>query len=465
MEENLEDLFRLWDERFSKDLGPLHPRVGKLLEAFLRCGDSHFGFLRLRCECGCEKLVPFSCKSRGPCPSCSKKRALVWAERMVEEVLPEVPYVQIVFTIPKILRKAFLFDRSLLGELSKVAYAATKEFLAEHFPALEDPLCAMVVVPQSFGGLVNFHPHLHACLSLGVFDSKGAFHPLPDSFDFSPLVELFRERTFQMLLAKEKVTPERVAMLRTWKHSGFQVLSERRVQAHDRKGLESLLQYMERSPIFLDRLSYLDDGRVLYRGNYHPTLGRDHQLVCAVEFLALLVPHIALKYEVTIRTYGAVSTTIRKRLGWIGKEERGKTQAPKQVLVVDAEESEFVKVRRRNWARLIKKVWLDDPTLCPRCGKEMKVIAAICSPGQDDVIEKILRARGEWDPPWKRRRPARGPPPAGPCQALTRLDVELARNARVTADDDNVHFADPPHRDDDWLDEPEGCWPGEISET
>lgn len=26
------------------------------------------------------------------------------------------------------------------------------------------------------------------------------------------------------------------------------------------------------------------------------------------------------------------------------------------------------------------------------------------------MIEKILRARGEWDPPWKRARRARGPP-------------------------------------------------------
>jgi hypothetical protein len=31
----------------------------------------------------------------------------------------------------------------------------------------------------------------------------------------------------------------------------------------------------------------------------------------------------------------------------------------------------------------------------------MKIIAAITSPAQDDVdvIEKILKARGQWDPP------------------------------------------------------------------
>ena len=40
----------------------------------------------------------------------------------------------------------------------------------------------------------------------------------------------------------------------------------------------------------------------------------------------------------------------------------------------------------------------------------MKVLSAISSPAQDDVIEKILRARGERDPPWTRERRARSPP-------------------------------------------------------
>ena len=52
---------------------------------------------------------------------------------MVTEVLPDVPYLQIVFTIPKMLRKHFLFERALYGELAKVAYAGTREFFAAHF--------------------------------------------------------------------------------------------------------------------------------------------------------------------------------------------------------------------------------------------------------------------------------------------------------------------------------------------
>jgi hypothetical protein len=224
----LEDLLRLWDERFRKDLGPLHPRVRDLMEAFVKCGDPHFGFLRLKClEPTCasktEQIVPFSCKSRGLCPSCSKKRALLWAERMVEEVFPHVPVVQLVFTIPKIFRKAFLFKRSLYGDLSRAAYAATLDFFRQHFPAIEGAVPGMVVAPQSFGSLLNYHPHWHSICSLGVFDQTGAFHPAPSDLDFSPLEGLFRERVFKALLENEATTEERVTLVRSWVHSGFNI--------------------------------------------------------------------------------------------------------------------------------------------------------------------------------------------------------------------------------------------------
>ena len=116
----------------------------------------------------------------------------------------------------------------------------------------------------------------------------------------------------------------------------------------------------------------------------------------------------AVATNVAFISYGAILTTIRRQLGWIKKEET--PAAPKDVTIIEKEESQFAKVRRRNWARLINKVWLENPSLCPSCGKEMRVIAALTSPHQDDVIERILKSRGEWNPPWKQERQARGPP-------------------------------------------------------
>jgi ribosomal protein S27E len=54
---------------------PLPDFVQQEFEAYLKCGRLEEGFLRVRCEqCHAEKLVAFSCKKRGFCPSCGGRR-------------------------------------------------------------------------------------------------------------------------------------------------------------------------------------------------------------------------------------------------------------------------------------------------------------------------------------------------------------------------------------------------------
>ncbi len=61
-------------------------------EAFLGCGILAHGFLRVRCvDCAHEKLVAFSCKRRGFCPSCGARRMTQSAAHLVDEVIPRVP--------------------------------------------------------------------------------------------------------------------------------------------------------------------------------------------------------------------------------------------------------------------------------------------------------------------------------------------------------------------------------------
>jgi hypothetical protein len=209
-----------------------------------------------------------------------------------------------------------------------------------------------------------------------------------EDIDFSALEEIFRERVFESLLKKEKITEEVAADMRAWPHSGFQVSWERRIEADDRKGLEGLLAYMDRPPVSLRRLSYRrEDGLVHYQGTkLHPRLGTDHQLLPPLDFLALLVAHVLLRYEVTIRCYGALSTTFRKRLGWVesppvdtlplealaplpsappGAGGAGQRFSPASQRLSPPraqdnaprdEDSDFTKKRRRDWAKLIAKV-------------------------------------------------------------------------------------------------------------
>ena len=79
-----------------------HHRLPKFVEQefrdFLTCGVLAHGFARLRCEgCAFERLVPFSCKGRGFCPSCGGRRMTEYAARLVDGILP---HVQVLYTSP-----------------------------------------------------------------------------------------------------------------------------------------------------------------------------------------------------------------------------------------------------------------------------------------------------------------------------------------------------------------------------
>jgi len=64
-----------------------------------------YGFIRLKCTtCGAEKLVAFSCKKRGFCPSCCAKRMAEAATHLTQNVLHLVPYRQFVVSFPIPLR-------------------------------------------------------------------------------------------------------------------------------------------------------------------------------------------------------------------------------------------------------------------------------------------------------------------------------------------------------------------------
>jgi len=96
--------------------------------SYLDCGLFESGFARVACpECRAEFLVGFSCKGRGLCPSCGAKRAAIFSELLQHKILADVPHAQWVFSVPKMLRPYFLFQRELLGELARLAYETVRE--------------------------------------------------------------------------------------------------------------------------------------------------------------------------------------------------------------------------------------------------------------------------------------------------------------------------------------------------
>ena len=98
---------------------------------------------------------------------------------MTEAILFPVPHRHLTFTIPKMLRPYFRFDRDLLKDFCRIAQQCLREFLRTTLD-LPDGLPGVVMTIHSFGDYLDFHPHLHALVADGLFARSGLFYVLPE---------------------------------------------------------------------------------------------------------------------------------------------------------------------------------------------------------------------------------------------------------------------------------------------
>ena len=201
-------------------MGPLRPDTVATVRAFLRCGDLAAGFTRYHCpDCGHEKLLAFTCKSRHFCPACHQRRTRQTGEWISACVCHAVPHRQFVFTIPKILRGIFRKRRHLLHLLFQSATECLRDAFRVRLDLPGGRIAAAAAV-HTFGDYLVFHPHLNVFAADGLFDKEGRFHCMPTE-DLAPLTELFRNRLLQVLLAGKHLSERKVADLLSWKHSGL----------------------------------------------------------------------------------------------------------------------------------------------------------------------------------------------------------------------------------------------------
>jgi hypothetical protein len=85
-----------------------------------------------------------------------------------------------------------------------------------------------------------------------------------------------------------------------------------------------------------------------------------------------------------VRYYGRYSN-----VSWGKRQKEGSDDVIPCILEPQGDE----KVFRRNWARLIQKIYETDPLVCPKCKGAMRVISSIEDPS---VIRAILKHLGIW---------------------------------------------------------------------
>ena len=372
---------QVYDDNFSRDYGFWRPYVEKVICRYLDCGDLSHGFARVRCkDCGNEYLLAFSCKRRHFCPSCHQKRVVEFGERLCMEVLKKIPHRHFIFSIPKILRRYFLYDRRLLAALSRCAWESLKIFIQDAVPE-NDPIPGAVIAVQTFGDFLGFNPHCHILVTDGCFyGEKGMFRVAPP-LELKKLEAIFRHKVFKMLLKKGKITEEMVRMLSAWKHSGFNVFCGNRISPKDDSAMENLARYIIRASFSQERMQYLEqEGTVVYRSKD----GKDQKTFPAMEWLAAMCTHIPNRGEQMVRYYGYYSNVARGK-----RKAKGADDIIPGILEPEGNSKAF----RKNWARLIQKIYEVDPLICPKCKGIMRIISFI---EDSQVIRDILTHLGLW---------------------------------------------------------------------
>ena len=148
-------LYRLVQQHAQTFFAQTEEATGASLPQFILA----HGFLRLRCDdCGHDKLVAFSCKRRGFCPSCGARRMAQTASHLVYHVIPHVPVRQWVLSLPIPLRLLLAAQPKLVTLVLQVVHRVITRFLLDQAGLrAEQADSGAVTLIQRFGSAANLN--------------------------------------------------------------------------------------------------------------------------------------------------------------------------------------------------------------------------------------------------------------------------------------------------------------------
>ena len=154
---------------------------------------------------------------------------------------------------------------------------------------------AMAVVKHTFGEGVRFHPHLNALITSGGWNASRVWHPVP-MWDQGVLRELFEIEVFRFLRRGDLLSRERMELIRSWPHSGFNVHVGAAVAPDDKTSLARIARYILRALVVSARLAY-DRDRATVRIDSRGPRADGGLALDVLDFIARLTIHIPQSHE------------------------------------------------------------------------------------------------------------------------------------------------------------------------
>ena len=403
--------------------------VHRELERFLACGDPKNGFAWLQCKgCNHNRIVPFSCKARGFCPTCGGRRMVVHATRWVDEMFPRVPVRQVVMTVPWKRRWLLARKPDLIKGVLKIGLREIQKWYKRRArqKGLINPQCGMVTAVQRFGSALNLNVHFHTLMMDGVYatDPKTGwfgFHRLPKmtTDDVSDLVVRIglkvetwldkqgygqydefleddpedglgviqgatiagrvamgkragqRARRVQLIQGKEYKLPKLCSTFRGYNlHCGVVV------SARNRKGLEGLCRYILRPPLAKDRLRKVggNDYELKLKTPWADgTTSLRLSSMEVMERLTSLIPPPKVHQVIYHGVFASRSKWRKKVLPLYTKGMKERRLEKRLLRLSKKKERGNTDVYRTSWTYLLRRTFGAEGFECPRCSGVMEL--------------------------------------------------------------------------------------------
>lgn len=437
---------------------PVPDYVAEEFEAYLKCGILSHGFLRLQCEsCQKEKIVAFSCKKRGFCPSCCAKRMVEASTHLVENVLPVVPYRQFVVSFPIPMRYWLQANRKLYAKIHKIMIAQVHKYYIDKAAAngIKDSKPGSISFTQRWGAALNLNVHCHILCPDGVYTNIGDdprfrnVDPITDD-EVAALVEriahsvmryfkkmsyidkegeivqnpkqdeLFTESQSLSLATACSIngkiafgpnTGKYVTKIgkgfgyleeiplakgkRCYSVNGFSLHANTSVNALARDRLAKLIEYIARGPLANERLEITSDRKVKLQLKTPYSDGTTHLLFTFSEFIEKLMALVPPPKSHLVRWGGvfAPNSSVRKQITLKPHIKKG--------FQFDEEEEEPKVYKNQTWSKMLAKAFKIDVTTCDHCSGKLK---KICAVNDRDSIRRYLLHQGiDPDPPARRQ--------------------------------------------------------------
>lgn len=347
-------IFKDWWNKFLENYPNINIRdvVFNNVERMLKCQTWDLGYAIFKCpDCGNEKIVPHTCKSR-MCSSCGNKYNVQRATSIFSKLF-KYKHRHVVFTIPEDLRIYFRKDRKRLNYLFKAASITVNYWIKEKYKK-KDIIPAYISILHTFGRSLIFNPHIHMILMDGGISNKCKEFVKIDFFSYPSFRKRFMKVLLDMLeedIGKSEFRKVKNDLYFRYKE-GFYVYAP----PSKFKSYVDLIKYVCR---YVARPVMAESRIIDYDGEYVTFWYQRHEddliiieKIHAYEFISRIIVHIPDYNFKQIRFYGAYHNSTILKID--------------VVKLLPKEKADYKRILN-NWRSLILLSFKSDPLICPVC--------------------------------------------------------------------------------------------------